>query len=340
MAGIDQYSPLFRNPALTNVMREVQPRTDFIGADYLPEVETYETDFNEAVMSRQQDMADFVDSNSDDYPLTDMDPLRTVSGSILDIAQSYVVTKKELKALQSKGSNTRERALMEKQLINKTAALVGNIRMRIEWMTWQALSKGQLVLNSGAARGLAANFRVPAGNFKVPDVPWNTSGSTVLDNLISWNQAYLDLNGVRPDDYVVSTALSRLIANAPDVREAIRGKDGGGGYVTETQVNDLLIGLRLAPLRVYDATYTVRDVNNNGTRNSGRMLPENVGVFLRRGGEIGDMLIGPTEEGGMEPGIFTRTLVMEKPRRNIIDAVGAAFPKIVEPNMIMVTTVQ
>lgn len=335
MPGIDQYSKFFKPDALNALIKEIPVPANYIGQEFLPIEETFDTDFNETVLTRQQDMAQMVDAASDDYPLTDNDPGRTVSGSIVDIAQSYVVTKKELMALADKG-NERKRLLIEKQLLGKTTTLIGNIQARIEWMRWQALGKGVLTTNAGNIK-LNLDFGVSAGHKKTAATLWSAGGAAILTDYMGWVQTYKDDNGIAPDEYVTSSRVINTVIKDTAVRQAITGATTT--YITIAQLNAFLRDLELPPMRAYDEKVTVRDVTTGGTRTGARLLADNVGVFLRKGGEIGVQLLGPTLENDMNPGVFARTLSQEKPKREIIDAVAASFPKIENPDLIFITTV-
>lgn len=96
MAGLANLSEFFENPLLTETIREVPVETGYIGSRFLPEENTYDMDWNETVIERQADMADLVDAGAE-LPLTDRDPVRRVSGSIADMGQSYILTKKNLR---------------------------------------------------------------------------------------------------------------------------------------------------------------------------------------------------------------------------------------------------
>ena len=84
---------------------------------------------------------------------------------------------------------------------------------------------------------------------------------------------------------------------------------------------------------------TYRDVNNNGTRVSQRLLSDKKGVFLKRGREIGIQVLGPTIENEMNPGLFARSFTQERPKREIVEVVASSFPKINDPKLIMPCTV-
>ena len=98
MAGLANLSEFFENPLFTETIREVPVETGYIGSRFLPSENTYDMEWNETVIERQADMADLVDAGAE-LPLTDRDPVRRVSGSIADMGQSYILTKKELAAI-------------------------------------------------------------------------------------------------------------------------------------------------------------------------------------------------------------------------------------------------
>lgn len=334
MAGLAQYSELFANPVFTEAIREVPVESKYIGQRFLPIEETYDIDFNETVLERQADMADIVD-NGAELPLTDRDPVRRVSGSISDIGQSYIVTKKEIAALMDKG-NAGRKALAEKQLLGKAAMVKRNIDARIEWLRWQALGEGQLGYNKGGIV-LGHDFGVPAENKVTAGTRWDDVTPTIITNYESWVQQYVDLNGQSPDVFVTSIKAIRAVMNNADVRKAVTGLSDK--LITLDELNDFLTGRQMPRMEAFDSKVVYRDVNNNGARVEQRLLSEKKGVFLVEGGDIGQQLLGPTVENGMEPGIYARTFTMERPMREIVEVVAASFPRIMDPNLIKIATV-
>lgn len=332
MAGLAQYSEYFENPLFTELIKEVPVDAAYIGSSFLPDDPTYDIDFNETVLTRQADMADIVD-NGAELPLTDRDPLRRVSGEITDIGQSYIVTKKEMAALMDKG-NPGRREIAERQLLGKAKAIKGNIEARKEWMRWQALGKGQLAYNKAGIK-LGVDFGVT--NIEVAATKWNAADPTILANYEGWVRDYVDLNGRRPDVYVTSTTVILAMLNDPTVRKQVTGLSDK--LITIDELNTFLVGRQMPKVQAFDASVTYRDVTNGGTRVSERLLDSKKGVFLATGGDIGVLLDGPTVEGGMNPGVFARSFRMERPMRDVFEVVSANFPKIIEPDLITITTV-
>lgn len=329
MAGLAQYSEFFTNPVFTETIREVPVDARYIGQRFLPIEETYEIDFNETILTRQQDMADLVDSGAE-LPLTDRDPLGRVSGEIADMGQSYIVTKKEMAALMDKG-NPGRRLIAEKQLLNKAATVKQNIDARIEWLRWQALGNGVLSYDK-AGIILGHDFGVPAENKVTAGVRWNDTGATIMADYEKWVQDYVDLNGKAPDVFVAGIGAIRTIMNDEGVRKAVSGLSDK--LITVAELNDFLTGRQLPRIESFDTTVAYRDVNNQGQRVQQRLLAANKGVFLADGGEIGVQLLGPTVENNMEPGIFARTFTENRPLREIVEVVAASFPKVMNPNLI------
>lgn len=336
MAGLANLSEFFENPLFTETIKEVPVEAGYIGQRFLPIEETYDIDFNETVIERQADMADIVDSGAE-LPLTDRDPVRRISGEITDMGQSYIVTKKELAAMMDKG-NKGKQEMMVKQLLNKTAQLKRNIDARIEWLRWQALGVGAMAYDKAGIK-LGVDFGVPAGNKVTAVNKWNTGAATILDNYEKWVQDYVDgnVNGYTPDVFVTSIEAIRVVLNDPAIRKAITGYSDK--LLTLDELNTFLRGRELPPMEAFDAKVTYRDVTNGGTRTTSRLLARERGVFLKEGGAIGKQLLGPTYENNMNPGIYARTFTMERPIREVIEVVGASFPKVTDPELIKIATI-
>lgn len=333
MAGLAQYSPYFQNPLLTDMIREVPVKTGYISERFLPREETYDLDFHETVIERQADMADLMDSGAE-IPLTDRDPVRTVSGSITDMGQSYVVTKKELAALMDKGSNSGKRTIAQKQILGKVAAVKGNIDARLEWMGWQALGTGSLAYAKNGVK-LGLDFGVTA--ISTLAKKWNQADPTILTDYEAQVQQYVDRNGFAPDVFVAGIVVIRAALNDPALRKAVTGYSEK--VLTIDELNSFLRGRKMPPMEAFDALVTYRDPNNDGIRTTQRLLSDKKGVFLVEGGAIGRNLVGPTVENNMNPGIYAHTFSEKRPMREIVEVVAAGFPKIENPNYIQIVTV-
>lgn len=332
MAGLAQYSDFFANPLFSETIKEVPVSQKFIGSRFLPTEETYDLDWNETVLTRQADMADIVDSGAE-LPLTDRDPMKRVSGEIVDIGQSYIVTKKELAALMDKG-NPGKRKIAEKQLLGKARLVKQNIDARIEWLRWQALGNGAVTYNKNGIM-LGVDFGV---NFnKTPGTKWDGSSPTIITDYEGWVQNYVDTNGLTPDTYVTSIKVIRTVLNDPTVRLQVTGSSDK--LITIQELNDFLVGRQMPKMEAFDSSVTYRDVNNDGQRVTQRLLSEKKGIFLAEGGQVGAQMLGPTVENEMNPGIYARTFTMERPQREIVEVVAASFPKIIEADLIGITNV-
>jgi hypothetical protein len=332
MAGLGQYSEFFKNPLFTGTIQEIPVKADYIGTRFLPIEETYDTKFHESVITRQADMANIVSADAE-FPLTDRDPLRHVSGEIADIAQSYIVTKEEMGALMDKGNEGR-RKLAEKQLLNKARTIKENVDARIEWLRWQALGEGGVTYSKNGiylTSDFGVNFKKTAAN------RWNDVGATIIADYEKYVQEYVDANGVMPHVFITSLKAIRAVANNAGVQKAITGNDYQ--MVTIEQLNAFLVDRGLPRMEAFDTKVTYRDPNNAGNRTTARLLNENKGVFLREGGEIGVQLLGPTVENDMNPGIYGRSFRLERPMRDVIEVVASSFPKVTSPDLIGIVTI-
>lgn len=336
MAGLAHLSEFFENPLFTETIREVPVETGYIGQRFLPSEDTYDMDWNETVIERQADMADIVDAGAE-LPLTDRDPVRRVSGSIADMGQSYILTKKELAAMSDKGNEGR-RTMAVKQVLNKTAQLKRNIDARVEWLRWQALGCGAMVYDKSGIK-LGVDFGT-ADNRETAATSWGTEGATILDNYERWVQNYIDgnTNGYSPDVFITGIENIRLVLNDEKIRKAITGYSDK--LLTLPELNEFLRGRELPPMEAFDAKVTYRDVMNGGQRTTARLLDAKKGVFLREGGDIGSVQMGPTYENDMEPGIFARTFTMERPLREVVEVVAAGFPKVLYPELVKICSVR
>jgi hypothetical protein len=222
MAGLANLSEFFENPLFTETIREVPVETGYIGSRFLPSENTYDMEWNETVIERQADMADLVDAGAE-LPLTDRDPVRRVSGSIADMGQSYILTKKELAAMSDKGNEGRRKMAVQ-QVLKKTAQLKSNIDARVEWLRWQALGNGAMIYDKSGIK-LGVDFGVPEANKVTAATAWGADGATILANYERWVQDYIDGNdnGYAPDVFVTGIENIRIVLNDVAIRKAITG---------------------------------------------------------------------------------------------------------------------
>lgn len=339
MSGLAQYSEFFENPVFTRVINEkdaVDHKMPYIGARFLPLEETFDLEFHETTIERQADMANIVDMGAE-LPLTDRDPVKAISGSIVDIGQAYIVTKKEMAALLLKGAGGEgQKNVAVKQLLNKSTRLRQNVEMRIEWMRWKALGPGIMAYKKDGIY-LGADFGHLPEHTKVAGIKWDGVTPTIIADYEAWVQQYLDKNGFIPDVFVTSKRAINTVLNDVTVRKMVHGLTEQ--LLTLDQLNNFLEGRDLPKMESYDAKVTYRDISTGGARATSRLLDENIGIFLVEGGEIGSMLLGPTVENDMNPGIYGRTYRMESPMRDIVEVVASAFPKILKPEYIMKATI-
>lgn len=302
-----------------------------------PSENTYDMEWNETVIERQADMADLVDAGAE-LPLTDRDPVRRVSGSIADMGQSYILTKKELAAMSDKGNEGRRKMAVQ-QVLKKTAQLKSNIDARVEWLRWQALGNGAMIYDKSGIK-LGVDFGVPEANKVTAATAWGADGATILANYERWVQDYIDGNdnGYAPDVFVTGIENIRIVLNDVAIRKAITGYSDK--LLTLDELNTFLRGRELPPMEAFDAKVTYRDPTNGGKRTTARLLDSKKGVFLMEGDKIGNVQMGPTYENNMEPGIFARTFTMERPLREVVEVVAAGFPKIMYPELIKICTVR
>ena len=233
--------------------------TGYIGSRFLPSENTYDMEWNETVIERQADMADLVDAGAE-LPLTDRDPVRRVSGSIADMGQSYILTKKELAAMSDKGNEGRRKMAVQ-QVLKKTAQLKSNIDARVEWLRWQALGNGAMIYDKSGIK-LGVDFGVPEANKVTAATAWGADGATILANYERWVQDYIDGNdnGYAPDVFVTGIENIRIVLNDVAIRKAITGYSDK--LLTLDELNTFLRGRELPPMEAFDAKVTYRDPRN------------------------------------------------------------------------------
>jgi hypothetical protein len=158
---------------------------------------------------------------------------------------------------------TNQQALA-RSIYNDGENLTREVLYRMEQAIGDVLTDGKLTLNEG---GLVseADFAVPGGHLVAPGTLWsNTSGATVLTNLVAWNDVYIATNGFGMDSLLTSTSSLRLVQRNAEIINAVHGSAAGRTRVTRDELNDLLASEGLPTFREpYD---TVVDVDGVSTR--------------------------------------------------------------------------
>lgn len=244
-----------------------------------------------------------------------------------------------LRQLQSLGTSGGEDALID-AIFNDAERMARAVQVRIELARAQALYTGKVTINENGL-AIEADFGVPGGNFLTPGTVWSNAAATILTDLLTYQQTYVDLNGESFGQIVMSTQAFNYMLTNTELKNAAAFAGTTPSRLTPTVVNEIFGTYGLPIPQIYDAKFRV-----NGT--SSRAIPADRVLLLPPAGTpLGETLYGTTLEAielanrGLitrqdVPGVTTLVLRNESPVQTFTVSTAIALPVIGNPKAMMV----
>lgn len=148
-------------------------------------------------------------------------------------------------------------------IYNDAQNLTREVRTRMEQARGDVLTDGKFTLAGEGGLYMEADFGVPAGNFVAPGTLWSTvATATIIANLTTWKQAYIDLNGFAPGGMVTSTRVLNYMLQNAELRTLNAALVGTPGLITRGALDAALEAFSLPPLLfTYDSKVDVDGVS-------------------------------------------------------------------------------
>lgn len=148
-------------------------------------------------------------------------------------------------------------------IYNDAQNLTREVRTRMEQARGDVLTDGKFTLAGEGGLFMEADFGVPAGNFVAPGTLWSTvATATIIANLTTWKQAYIDLNGFAPGGMVTSTRVLNYMLQNAELRTLNAALIGTPGLITRGALDAALEAFSLPPLLfTYDSKVDVDGVS-------------------------------------------------------------------------------
>lgn len=162
---------------------------------------------------------------------------------------------------------------------NDATQLTREVQARVEQAFGDLLTDWKLTIDENGFKN-EADYGAPAGHSVSASTTWATVASaTALTELVAWTDVYVATNGVKPDSFLTSLKVLRLMQRNAEIINAVHGSAAGRTRVTLTELNDLLESEGLPTARpAYD---TKVDVDGTSTRviadDKLIFLPQNLG---------------------------------------------------------------
>lgn len=155
-------------------------------------------------------------------------------------------------------AGTNQQALA-RSIYDDATILTNMVKARMELAIGDILEDGKLSIDEGGLIS-EADFGVPGGNKVTPGAAdWdNTTGATLLTDMLAWSDAFNALNGFRPESALTSLRLLRLAQRNAEVIAAVYGSLLGKTRVTVDELNGLMASEGLPTFRpAYDTKVDV-----------------------------------------------------------------------------------
>lgn len=186
-------------------------------------------------------------------------------------------------------------------LENDAARLAQGIAARMELARGDALVNGTITI---AENGLSAtvDFGRSGSCSVTPATVWtDATNADPINDLVTWTQAYVDMNGVPPGVLVLSRTIVGYLALAAKIRAFGSTTLGTPVRLSNAAIQDVFADFGIPPFTIYDASV---NVNGSATRivpaDKVLLLPAPVASDDSEGTELGATLWGTTAES-LEP---------------------------------------
>jgi len=157
-------------------------------------------------------------------------------------------------------------------VLNTTDHVVRAVADAIERLRGTVIATGKATITASTGAVFSDDDFGRSGTHTVTAASaWSTASVSRLADLSAWSDTYLASNGVAPGEIVMSTRVLRALAAGTEFQTQL--VNGGARPATRADVDAIIAGAGLPPIRLYD-----RRVNVNGT--STKVLPDDRLFFL------------------------------------------------------------
>ncbi len=336
MAGITHLKE-FKPEALGALAQEVDKHALEIQEDilgFLPDEDHYDLEFAYNVVKTTSQMGAMIGFGSEP-PIRDRDEVARRMGEVAKFGWKDIITENELLKLHNPRNDGEFKALVDAITANG-AKMVKETRDRMNLAKIQAIGTGQVTYDDNNVK-ITIDFTedMPAEHKVVLTGAntWADPDHDVIGDLLEWNKQYEDTNGKKADAiYMTRKVQALLLKNAVIVNEAA-GAQSGRGRVSQNELNSVLGGYDLPPVRLIKKTSAKVKSPITGQVNDITLFPENRVLFVSNG--VGTFKLGPTVENNFQPGIVLQAYDKNEPIQSILRTAAAGFPVIENPGLLL-----
>jgi hypothetical protein len=265
---------------------------------------------------------------------------RRVSGELPPISRQIRLGEYErLRSRRAADADVRE--VLERDAVRMVRA----ISARMELARGQALVTGKVTINENGVVAEADFGRAGGNTVSTADSWANVASADVLTEYVAWVDAYVTLNGSRPEVALTSTKVSRLMQRNAEIINAVAGSAAGRTRVNAAELNALLQSENLPRIETYDAQVNVGGVATRVIADDKFILLPGPGT--EDGSDLGATLWGTTAESlepeyglsGDEAGVVAGVYKQPNPVNLFTNAAGIGLPVLANPNLSFVADV-
>lgn len=234
-------------------------------------------------------------------------------------------------------------------LENDAERLALGIAARMELARGDALVNGSVTISENGLSATVSFSRSGSASVTPATVWTDATNADPINDLITWVQAYTDMNGVPPGVLIMSRTIVGYLALAAKVRALAATVVGTPTRVSNAALQETFSDFGIPPFQMYDASV---NVNGSATRivpaDKVLLLPAAVASDDFGGTELGATLWGTTAEslepnyglaGEDQPGIVAGVYSEEDPVSLWTKAAAIGLPVLANPNLAWVADI-
>lgn len=235
------------------------------------------------------------------------------------------------------------------EILSDSQQVARYIAARLELARGQALAEGRVVIEENGVYG-EIDFDRDDSMEVTAATTWSTTDTAdPIGDLVTWQQAYINLNGVAPGAIQVSTQVLGDLQRTESIRNMAATVVGAPTLLSRQHIQQVFDAMGLPPYVVYDVQV---EVDGTATRvidpAKVLLLPAPVATTDWQGTELGATFWGTTAESlepgygiarGDAPGIVAGVYSEDDPVSLITKAAAISVPVLANPNLAMVATV-
>lgn len=330
-AELIQYVRAYENEVL-------RAEGQFVLDAYLPNFLTDDLEFK--IRRGAFNDVDIAEYRAFDTPakMTQRPGTRRIAGSLGPVSRQIPLGEEETLRVRSLQANSND-PLVD-AIYADSERMIRSVAARIEVARGDVIDDGRVTIAENGLQltadfGRAAPMSVTAANL------WtNASTGKPVTDMLTWQEAYVDQNGVAPDHVLMpKQRVSSLCLNA-EVRSFAAGLGGTPARVNRATLDDIISNEGLPPIVLFDGQFRVDGVRT-------RVLPVNKVYFMPAPGEaLGNTMYGVTAEAlklagkgyiSMQdaPGLVAVVTENDHPVQTYTVGTGLALPAMANPDLIL-----